>query len=571
MGELLHLPQWGDVTSKGLLFSDMFEFSSDPFVVVGIDGQIMEVNAAMEKLTGLSRSHLVGAAFMDCFEQGEQVQEVLRRVLLEREVRGCDWRVRHTDGNGIEVTGNATLFRGTSGKVQGSFFVLRDATDSQAYQTQMLFQASYDALTGLPNRRSFRDQVKQAMLKVLTEGGSLAVLFLDLDNFKDINDSLGHVMGDEVLKVVATHLSDTLGEDVTVARMSGDGFAVLIHEIGSEAALKTQMTEILTAVTQSCVIDGHELLVSCSIGGTTYPVNNGNVDTLLRHAEVAMYRAKDAGRNRFELFTPEMDAEIQTRVDISQRLRSALKKSEFVLNYQPKVALSSGRVCGVEALIRWPTAGQGMISPADFIPLAERNGMILPIGEWVLQTACRQAWEWQREMGTRMTMSVNLSARQLRDSDIVQLVIRALEESGLPAELLELELTESILVHDSKRVLRTLEALKEVGVHLSIDDFGTGYSSLSYLKMFPLDYLKLDRCFVTDLTHDAHDRAIVRAIIGMAHSLGMKVIAEGVETASQLDFLMGNYCDEIQGYYFSKPLAAQQLTVLLRSGQRLKF
>jgi EAL domain-containing protein (putative c-di-GMP-specific phosphodiesterase class I) len=241
------------------------------------------------------------------------------------------------------------------------------------------------------------------------------------------------------------------------------------------------------------------------------------------------------------------------------------------LNYQPKVALSSGRVCGVEALIRWPTAGQGMISPADFIPLAERNGMILPIGEWVLQTACRQAWEWQREMGTRMTMSVNLSARQLRDSDIVQLVIRALEESGLPAELLELELTESILVHDSKRVLRTLEALKEVGVHLSIDDFGTGYSSLSYLKMFPLDYLKLDRCFVTDLTHDAHDRAIVRAIIGMAHSLGMKVIAEGVETASQLDFLMGNYCDEIQGYYFSKPLAAQQLTVLLRSGQRLKF
>jgi len=312
-------------------------------------------------------------------------------------------------------------------------------------------------------------------------------------------------------------------------------------------------------------------LVSCSIGGTTYPVNDGDVDTLLRHAEVAMYRAKDAGRNRFQLFTPEMDAEIQTRVDISQRLRSALKKSEFVLHYRPKVALSSGRVCGVEALIRWPTPGQGMISPADFIPLAERNGMILPIGEWVLQEACCQAWQWQRELGTPLTMSVNLSARQLRDSDIVHLVIRALEESGLPAELLELELTESILVHDTQRVLHTLEALKELGVRLSIDDFGTGYSSLSYLKMFPLDYLKLDRCFVTDLAHDSPDQAIVRAIIGMAHSLGMKVIAEGVETASQLDFLMGNHCDEIQGYYFSKPLAAAEMELLIRQRRRLQF
>lgn len=346
---------------------------------------------------------------------------------------------------------------------------------------------------------------------------------------------------------------------------------MLIEDADSVDTINQLVEKLLKAVTQPCTIEGHEVVVSCSIGVTIYPFNNGDVNTLLRNAEAAMYRAKDAGRNRFQLFTPEMEVAIQRRVDISQRLRSALKKSEFMLHYQPRVALGSGKVTGVEPLIRWHAEGAGMISPVDFIPVAERNGMIFPIGEWVLFEACHQARQWQLELGTPVNTAVNLSARQLRDVDIVKLVVRALEETGLPAHLLELELTESMLVHDTKRVLHTLEALKEIGVSLSIDDFGTGYSSLSYLKSFPLDYLKIDRSFVMDLPDDTNDGAIVRAIIDMAHRLGLKVIAEGVETREQLDFLLEQDCDEIQGYYFSKPLPQDQLTKLLNENRKLDF
>lgn len=560
---------WTDLTARGRLFTDVFEFSSDPLVVVDARGGMIEVNAAMEKITGISREQLVGGEFVDCFNQPEQVREVLLRVGQEREVRNCAWTVVHEGGSATEVSCNATLFRDASGTVQGAFFVLRDATDIRQYEAQMLFQASYDALTALPNRRLFRERLECAMTQALHHERVLGVLFIDIDNFKDINDTLGHAIGDEVLKVVAWQLVASLGEADTVARMGGDGFAVLIEDANSVDAFKQQAEGLLSVVTQSCGIEGHEVVVSCSIGGTIYPFNNGDVNTQLRNAEAAMYRAKDAGRNRFQLFTCEMEAAIQRRVDISHRLRSALKKSEFMLHYQPRVELGSGKVTGVEALIRWQAEGAGMISPVEFIPVAERNGMIVPIGEWVLFEACRQARQWQVEMGTPVNMAVNLSARQLRDVDIVKLVARALEETGLPAHLLELELTESMLVHDTKRVLHTLEALKEIGVSLSIDDFGTGYSSLSYLKSFPLDYLKIDRSFVMDLPHDPNDGAIVRAIIDMAHSLGLKVIAEGVETREQLDFLLEQDCDEIQGYYFSKPLPQEQLTKLLKENRKL--
>jgi diguanylate cyclase (GGDEF)-like protein/PAS domain S-box-containing protein len=560
---------WIDFTARGKLFTDVFEFSADPLVVVDVCGRMIEANAAMEKVTGIPRADLVGSDFKACFHQPEQVQEVLQRVALERKIRGCEWRVMNQDGGSTEVVCNATLFRDAMGLTRGTFFVLRDATDLRQYESQMLFQANYDALTALPNRRKFRDQIIQALLRTRDNGRSMAILFIDLDNFKDINDTLGHVIGDEVLKVVAAQLVASLGEFATVARMGGDGFAALIEDAGSETFVQSQMEGLLSAVARSCAIEGHEVMVSCSIGGTLYPGNNGDVDTLLRNAEAAMYRAKEAGKNRCQLFTVGMDAEMQRRVNISHRLRSALKKSEFVLHYQPKVALGTGNMRGVEALIRWQTHGNGMISPAHFIPVAERNGMILPIGEWVLFEACRQAREWQKVMTTPITMAVNLSARQLRDVDIVDLVVRVLEETSLPARLLDLELTESMLVHDTQRVLRTLEALKEVGVSLSIDDFGTGYSSLSYLKNFPLDYLKIDRAFVMGLPGDKSDGAIVRAVIDMAHSLGMQVIAEGIETRGQLDFLLAHDCDEMQGYYFSKPLPNDQLVKLVNDGRRL--
>jgi diguanylate cyclase (GGDEF)-like protein/PAS domain S-box-containing protein len=574
MENLLSQPAWKDFAVRGRLFTDVFEFSSDPLVVVDVRGGMIEVNGAMEKITGISRAQLIGGEFVDCFHQPEQVREVLQRVLLEREVRDCAWTMVHDSGNVTEVACNATPFRDAAGNVLGTFFVLRDATDLRQYQTQMLFQASYDALTALPNRRLFRDRLELAMPLARRNGRVLGVLYLDLDNFKDINDTLGHSIGDEVLQIVAWKLVASLSKTDVVARMGGDGFAVLIGDVDSgdvhcEESIIQLVNGVLSAVAQPCTVAGHELVVNCSIGMTMYPSNDCDVDTLLRNAETAMYRAKDVGKNRFELFTPEMNASMQRQADISDRLRTSLKKSEFTLHYQPRVALGCGSVTGVEALIRWQAEGVGMISPAHFIPVAERNGMIVPIGEWVLFEACRQARQWQLEMRTPVNMAINLSARQLRDVDIVKLVVRALEETGLPAHLLELELTESMLIHDTQRVVHTLAALKEIGVSLSIDDFGTGYSSLSYLKSFPLDYLKIDKSFVMDLPHDPNNGAIVRAILVMAHSLGLKVIAEGVETREQLDFLLEQDCDEIQGYYFSKPLPKDDLTKLLKENRKL--
>jgi diguanylate cyclase (GGDEF)-like protein/PAS domain S-box-containing protein len=558
-----------DFMGRGRLFTEVFEVSSDPLALIDVNGRLREINSAMEKITGNAREQLVGSLFADCFNQTEQVQEVLERVFLEREVRDCSWTTVHESGSVTEVICNATPFRDESGKVLGAFFVLRDATDLRQYQSQMLFQASYDALTSLPNRRLLRDRLESAMSQVRSNKRVLGILYADIDDFKDVNDTLGHSIGDEVLKALAWRLVASLGKTNTVARMGGDGFAILIEDADCEGAIYQQANGLLRKVAQPFLIEGHEVVVSCSIGATIYPLNNCDTDTLLRNAEAAMYRAKDGGKNRAQLFTTEMDAAIRRRVDTSNRLRSALENSEFMLHYQPRVELCSGKVTGVESLIRWHTEGKGMIPPMDFIPIAERNGMIVPIGEWVLFEACRQARKWQFEMGTPINTAINLSARQLRDADIVKQVIRALEETGLPAKLLELELTESMLMHDTKRVLHTLEALKEIGVSLAIDDFGTGYSSLSYLKSFPIDHLKIDRSFVMDIPHDPNNGAIVRAVIDMSHSLGLKVIAEGVETREQLDFLLEQDCDEIQGYYFSKPLPKDDLTQLLKMKRNL--
>jgi diguanylate cyclase (GGDEF)-like protein/PAS domain S-box-containing protein len=562
-------PVWTDVADRDRFFAKMFELSPNPLAVIDVRGRLSEVNAAMENLTGMSREQLVGGALAECFNQPDQVREALRRVLLEREVHDCAWTLVHGNGNVIEVAGDVILYRNDAGKEQCVFVSLRSLTDIRQYEAQMLFQASFDALTALPNRRLFRERLESAMTQARRNGRVLGILFIDLDNFKDINDTLGHAIGDELLKVVAWQLVALLGKTDTVGRMGGDEFAVLIADADSVALIEQRVENFLRTVAQPCLIEEHEVVVSCSIGGTIFPRHDGDADTLLRSAEAAMYRAKEDGKNRFQLYTSEIDAAIQRRVDISQRLRTALKKSEFMLHYQPRVALGSGRVTGVEALLRWQAEGAGLISPAEFIPVAERNGMIVPIGEWVLFEACRQARQWQLEVATPVNTAVNLSARQLRDVDIVALVVRALEETGLPAHLLELELTESMLMHDTRRVLRTFEALKELGVSLSIDDFGTGYSSLSYLKRFPLDYLKIDKSFVTDLPHDPNDAAIVQAIIVMAHSLGLVVIAEGVETPRQLDFLLAQDCDEMQGYFFSKPLPKDALTKLLQEDRTL--
>ena len=546
---------------------NLLEANLDPMAVIDRQGRIIDVNQALEEITGMSRSSLTGNDLSECFLQQPLAQAALQRAFGGAPVRHCPLSVLHATGRLTEVMCSIGLHRDAGGEVQGAFVVARDVTDLLQYETQMSFQASCDALTALPNRLMFRERLGRALARADREGGMVALMFIDLDNFKDVNDTLGHETGDELLRGTANLLVDTLPVASAVARMGGDEFAVLVEDVEEAQQVESMAARVLEAVGKLHVIDGHEVAVTCSIGITMYPFDSRDLDTLLRNVDTAMYRAKEEGKNNCQYFAVEMNEPILRRVEIGNALRRALKQNEFSLHYQPRVELGGGAIVGAEALLRWQSGLIGAVSPAEFIPVAENNGMIVQIGEWVLHQACERAMLWHAEGLAPAGVAVNLSARQFRDVDIVKTVLRALHESGLPPHLLELELTESMLMHDVKRVLRTLHALKEIGVKLAIDDFGTGYSSLSYLKSFPLDYLKVDRSFIRDIPQDRNGEAIVRAIVVMAHSLGIKVIAEGVESGEQLGFLLEQKCDEIQGYYFSKPVPAPVFEAMLRRGE----
>lgn len=549
---------------------NLIEANPDPMMVTDLNGVMSDVNRAAEEMTRLPRSELLGRHIADCFTSRGEVEKLLRQVFRAEEVRKFSLTMVKAQGASTDVRCSLTPYRNDSGEVQGAFLVAHDITDLKQYETQMLFQATCDALTALPNRLQFREHLGQAIARAQEFERVLGVMFIDLDNFKDINDTLGHSAGDELLKLTADRLETAVRQGDTVGRMGGDEFAVLMEDVSNVSEVELAAERLRRTVTEPYLVDGHEIVISCSIGITLYPFDDGDVDALLRNADTAMYRAKAEGKNAYQNFTAEMNDSIRRRVEIGNHLRRAVNASEFALHFQPRAELGGGTVSGVEALIRWNSGGLGMVSPAEFIPVAENNGLIVPIGEWVLHEACRQAKQWLDETGMPVNMAVNLSARQFKDVDIARTVVQALEQSGLPAGMLELELTESMLMHDTKRVLRTLETLKEIGVSLAVDDFGTGYSSLSYLKMFPIDYLKVDRSFVMDVPNDPNNEAIVRAIIAMAHGLGLKVIAEGVETAAQLDFLLAQGCDEIQGYYFSKPLPPDGLKAFLKDGCQLE-
>lgn len=557
--------------SYACFVQELMELSPDPCVALDALGRLVDVNLAVEDATGFSRDELLGSKFAEWFVDEHKAAELLRRIVVEEKIRNFYVSIRHRDGHAVEAICSASLYRNEKGAVEGVFLVARDVTEIRLYETQMMFQAHYDSLTALPNRLLFRDRLDKALAHAQRKGQKMGVMFIDLDNFKDINDTLGHLFGDEVLKAMAIRLQDALRESDTVARLGDDEFAILVEGIADMRDVDRVAAQLLNGVAAPLKINEHEVVVSCSIGITLYPMDNSDAHGLLRNANTAMCRAKENGKNNYRHFTSEMDSSIRRRVDIGNRLRRAINAegAEFALHYQPRVELASGEITGVEALLRWNAAGVGPISPAEFIPVAEKNGTIVQIGEWVLQNACQQAKRWQEELGMRVPVAVNLSARQFREIDISQNILRVLDETGLPPDLLELELTESMLMNDNNRVLHTLDVLKDIGIRLAVDDFGTGYSSLSYLKGFPLDYLKVDRSFVTDIPGDRNDKALVQAIIGIAHNLGLKVIAEGIETRDQLDFMLTQDCDEIQGFYFSKPLPVDGITELLKEGRRL--
>ena len=426
------------------------------------------------------------------------------------------------------------------------------------------FLVQYDNLTGLANRVLFRERLNRALIRADRNKKLVALMFIDLDRFKNINDTLGHDAGDQLLIEVGKRLINCTREGDTIARLGGDEFTIILEDVRSMNSVAVVARKIIDAMVAPFGIGGHELYITPSIGITMYPLDDTNEHNLLKNADTAMYRAKEQGRNGFQFYTRGMNTRSLDQLELEAKLRRALENDELVVHYQPKFDIGTNTIIGAEALIRWNHPDMGMVSPVKFIPLAEETGLIVPIGEWVLQTACRQNVIWQKQGYPPFRMAVNLSARQFKQSDIAMSIFESIIESDLLPQFLEVEITESMLMDDAEISNITLKEIKEHGVHVAIDDFGTGYSSLSYLKRFHIDTLKIDQSFVRDITEDADDAAIAKTIIALGHNLRLNVIAEGVETKEQLDFLYANGCNEAQGYFFSRPLPADEFTKLLQ-------
>jgi diguanylate cyclase (GGDEF)-like protein len=458
--------------------------------------------------------------------------------------------------------------RDEAGDISHFLAIKEDITERKRYEEQLQHLATHDDLTGLANRALLQDRLEQSILFAKRSGRLVAALLLDLDRFKIINDSLGHSFGDSLLKIIAERLRESVRGADTVARLGGDEFVILLAEVASEEDVGKVAKKILDNITAPFQIGDREITVTASLGISIYPWDGEDEETLIRNADIAMYRAKEEG-NSFRLYAPEMNLVVHEVMEMETDLRRALERNELLLHYQPKINLETGTITGAEALLRWKHPVRGMILPGIFIPLAEETGLIQPIGEWVLQHICHQIKSWQAQGLPIVPIAANLSARQFRTDDLGETVRRILQDSGLPPHLLELELTESMIMRDPQSAAATMQQLNTLGVSLALDDFGTGYSSLNYLRRFPVDCLKIDRSFISDVADDPSAAAVATSIIAIAHSLGLQAVAEGVETREQLEFLRECGCDSYQGYYFSAPLGAADFTEMLRSAEPL--
>jgi diguanylate cyclase (GGDEF)-like protein/PAS domain S-box-containing protein len=542
----------------------------DAVICTDMAGEITFLNRVAEKMTGWTRKEATGKPMADIFRIVDATTRQTTPNLIARTV-GEDgtWHLPQDctlirpDGNEISVDDSASPIHDREGNMTGSVLVLRDVSVARALAEKVIHSAEHDFLTGLPNRLLLNDRIGQAIGLAQRHKHLVAVLFLDLDGFKHINDSLGHPAGDKLLQSVAGRLLDCVRAPDTVSRQGGDEFVVLLPEVKQAEDAAIAGRRMLRAVEKAHFIDDHELHVTASIGVSLYPDDGLDAETLIKNADTAMYQAKeDAGRS-CKFFRPEMNIRAVERQSIEEDLRRALELNEFVLHYQPKINLNSGAIIGAEALIRWTSPTRGQVPPLDFIPIAEDSGLILPIGAWVLQEACAQARAWVDAALPKTTMAVNVSSVQFRNENFLEDLFAILSKTGMDPKYLELEVTESVLMRHAEVAASILQTLRGRGIRVSIDDFGTGYSSLSYLRNFPLDALKIDQSFVREISATPDETTIVRAIISMGRSLNLRIIAEGVETAGDLAFLKAQGCDEGQGYYFSRPVPAEQFARLL--------
>ncbi len=549
------------------LAAAVFDSSTEGIIITARDGRILQVNPAFTAITGYRPEEVIGRN-PRMFSSGRHDTDFYRTlwntVLSSGQWQGEIWN-RRKNGEIYPEWLSISSIRSPSGEIVYFVATFSDITERKRAEDNILHQAYHDALTNLPNRVLFKDRLEQSLAFARRlKHRKVAVLFIDLDRFKLVNDSLGHAVGDQLLQRVAQRLSEVGRQSDTLARLGGDEFTFLLPDVDHVEEATVVADKVLAALKQPFVIGGRDIFVSASIGISMYPDDGADVETLMKHADTAMYRVKKQGRNGFHIYTSALDQHSQRRLELESQLHTALERQQLVLHYQPQFDLVEGRIRGVEALIRWQHPELGMISPAEFIPLAEESGLIVPIGAWVLETACRQAHAWKEAGFPDLVMSVNLSVRQFFGEDIVRQVMQAIDDYRLAAHVLELEITESVAMEDVPYTIRTLESLAASGLRLAIDDFGTGYSSLSQLRKMPVGILKIDRSFVQDITTNPDDAAIVNAVITMAHRLGLKVIAEGVESQAQLAHLREQQCDFAQGFLFSRPLPVAELEALLR-------
>ena len=549
----------------------------DAVVSTDIPGNITFLNRVAQKMTGWTWEEALGQPMTTVFPI---VDAVTREVIPDPMQRAIDRdQDEHIpanslllcrDGREIFIEDSVSPIHDPAGQVIGAVILLRDVSAARAMSKEMMHSAEHDFLTGLPNRLLLNDRVTQAISLAQRHNYQVAVLFLDLDGFKHINDSLGHAIGDKLLQSVATRLVDCVRSPDTVSRQGGDEFVVLIPELAHAEDAAIAARRMIQSVAQSHLADHHDLYITTSIGVSVYPDDGPDAETLIKNADMAMYQAKENGRQSYQFFKPAMNVRAVERQSLEENLRRALERNELALHYQPMINLKTGRITGAEALIRWLHPTRGAISPGQFIPIAEDCGLILPIGAWVLREACTQAQAWFTA-GLPSTMAVNVSAMQFQSEGFLEHLSETLRETGFSASSLELEVTESVLMKRAEFTAPVLQSLREMGIQVSIDDFGTGYSSLSYLRKFPLDALKIDQSFVRQISTTPDETTIVRAIISMAQSLKLRVIAEGVETEAELAFLRAHQCEAAQGYYFSRPIPAQQFGELLEQQNLLPY